>query len=227
MNLSNKPQLVIGNKNYSTWSLRAWLALHAFGIEFEEIQIELFSDSAKPILQQYSPTGKVPAYKDANSMVWDSLAIAGFLANKFKDKNMWGNHPDICHSLVAEMHSGFLALRNEMPMNIRAKRQIMPSQACLNDINRVEQIFNKYRKEFVNEGDYLLGSLSLADVFFAPLAFRFKTYNHYSDIQLNQISQTYINTLLTHPSMQLWQQQALTETSVIKHDETGMDVQNV
>ncbi len=220
----NKPLLIIGNKNYSTWSLRAWLALHAFAIKFDEVQIELFSDSAKPILQKYSPTGKVPAYSDTHNMLWDSLAIASFLANKFKDKNMWGNHPDICHSLVAEMHSGFLALRNEMPMNIRAKRQITPSQNCLNDINRIEQIFNTYRKDFAKEGDYLLGSFSLADAFFAPLAFRFKTYNQYSGIQLNEVSQAYVDTLIAHPSMQLWQQQALTETSIIKHDEAGINI---
>lgn len=218
------PILVIGNKNYSSWSLRGWLALQAFAIDFDEIQIELFSESAKPILDKYSPTGKVPVLVVHDEIVWDSLAIAGYLADNYPDKQMWGDHPALCHSLVAEMHSGFMGLRSEMPMNIRATRQITPSQQCLDDIARVEAIFSRYRNQFASEGDYLLGKFSLADVFFAPLAFRFNTYNQHSDIKLSLVAQTYVDTLLAHPSMQLWQQQALLETSVIEHDEAGIKI---
>lgn len=223
----NKPMLIIGNKNYSTWSLRAWLALHAFDIEFEEVQIELFSHEAKTTLDKYSPTGKVPVMvenDESNSQIWDSIAIANYLANKYPEKQMWSKHPALCHSLMAEMHSGFIGLRNEMPMNIRAKRIIVPSQQCLNDIARVENIFIMYRNQFADEGDYLLGSFSLADVFFAPLAFRFKTYNQHSNIELNPVSQHYLDSLLAHPSMQLWQLLALKETSIIEHDEVGKDI---
>lgn len=227
MSHSERFTLIIGNKNYSTWSLRGWLILHAFGIKFDEINIELFSDSAKPILDKYSPTKKVPVLIDHqvdedNSVVWDSLAIAMYLSDSYP--NMWGKHSNLARSLVAEMHSGFMGLRNDMAMNIRATRKITPSDDCLKDIKRVELIFSEYRQKYAEEGDYLLGEFSLADVFFAPLAFRFKTYNQASGIQLNKVAQTYIDTLLKHPSMQLWQNQALLETSIVKEDEVGEDV---
>ena len=155
-----KPLLIIGNKNYSSWSLRAWLLLTAFEIEFEEQSIELFDESALPILEAHAPTGKVPVLVcgqgDQKVTVWDTLAIAIYANSFLTDKDIWtGNLKSevnkgdnrhrvdsaYCQSIVAEMHSGFMGIRSEMPMNIRATAKIQPSSACLADIARIEAIF--------------------------------------------------------------------------------------
>lgn len=255
-------KLIIGNKNYSSWSLRAWLVLHAFDIKFEEIKVPLFTDTAQQTLgkyiQHHHATGTVPLLEvqgsvkgnvegnvednqqdneqnnqkgrvetQSTQVIWDSLAIAEYIACHYAS-SAWGQHPEIARSLACEMHSGFFAVRGEMPMNIRASRKIVASAACLKDIKRIDHIFSTYRQQFAHEGDYLLGEFSIADAFYAPVVFRFATYNKHSGIGINKLSQTYCDNLLQHPSMQAWQAAALDEPQdgewYVLEDEAGVAV---
>ena len=172
-----KPLLIIGNKNYSSWSLRAWLLLKAFDVDFDEQLIELLHPSARPILEAHSPTGKVPVLVygqgDQKVTVWDTLAIAMHINEYFTDINIWTgiNKSDTnaqtdhqnrinsayCQSIIAEMHSGFMGIRSEMPMNIRATAKIQPSSACLADITRIEAIFAECLKDR-SEDSFLFGA---------------------------------------------------------------------
>ena len=236
-----KPLLIIGNKNYSSWSLRAWLLLKMFDVDFDEYPIALFSDSAKPILQAHSATGKVPVLVDDGINICDSLAIALYVNDYLTDKDIWGNtHSDThnskntkyskaershCQSLVAQMHSGLMGIRSDMPMNIRATARIQPSEQCLADIARVDQIFaqcsqNKAKNNGLAEG-YLFGEFSVADAFFAPIIFRLKTYANTSNITLKPTTEQYCQIMLDNPYMQQWQALALQETQVIADDEVG------
>lgn len=226
-----KPLLIIGNKNYSSWSLRAWLLLKMFDINFDEQPIALFSDSAKPILQAHSATGKVPVLVDDGINICDSLAIALYVDDYLTDKSIWGNEKNSkaershCQSLVAEMHSGLMGIRSEMPMNIRATARIQPSKQCLADIVRVEKIFAQcLQNRAKNNGlakEYLFGEFSIADAFFAPVIFRLKTYANASNIALKPTTEQYCKVMLDNPYMQQWQVLALQETQVIADDETG------
>ena len=230
----NKPLLIIGNKNYSSWSLRAWLLLKMFEVDFDEHPIALFSDSAKPILQAHSATGKVPVLVDDGINICDSLAIALYANDYLTNKDIWGDEKNgknskaehgHCQSLVAQMHSGLMGIRSEMPMNIRATARIQPSKQCLADIARVEQIFaqclqNKAKNSDLSEG-YLFGEFSAADAFFAPIIFRLKTYANASNIALTPTTEQYCEVMLSNPYMQQWQALALQETQVIADDEAG------
>lgn len=247
----NAMKLIIGNKNYSSWSLRAWLVLHAFDIKFEEIKVPLFTDTAQQTLSKYiqhhHATGTVPLLevhgrvegnqqdneqdnqksRAETQVIWDSLAIAEYITCHYAP-SAWGQHPDIARSLACEMHSGFFGVRGEMPMNIRARRKIVPTVACLKDIKRINHIFRTYRQQFAHEGEYLLGKFSIADAFYAPVVFRFATYNEQSGIGIDKLSQTYCDNLLQHPSMQAWKAAALDEPQdgewYMMEDEVGVAV---
>ncbi len=204
--------LIIANKNYSSWSLRAWLVLHAFNIDFQEIQLELFSDKFKQTLAQYHATGKVPLLIDSGKanagkekVIWDSLAIAEYIAEHYVT-NAWGKHKALARSLACEMHSEFFGIRNEMPMNIRATRKITPTKDCLKDIARINHEFG------------------IVDAFYAPVVFRFATYAEHSGIILDKEAQRYCDNMLNHPSMLEWQRQALLETSIVSEDEAGEEI---
>lgn len=224
-----KVTLLIGNKNYSSWSLRPWLVLKAFGVGFDEIQIKLFTEDAKPTLDRYSVTGKVPVLihktEDKEVQVWDSLAIAEYANDHFIKENAWGVDPATARSIVCEMHSGFFGLRNDMPMNIRAKRKVTPSEQCIADIARVDAISTELRAQYATAGDYLFGSFSIADAFYAPVVYRFRTYADHAGIELSDATKDYCQTMLAHPSMQKWETEALKEVDIIVHaDEAGVDV---
>ncbi|GAF52535.1 glutathione S-transferase [Psychrobacter sp. JCM 18900] len=235
-----KPLLIIGNRNYSSWSLRAWLLLKAFNVDFDEQLVELFHPSARSMLEAHSPTGKVPILvygeKDNKVTVWDTLAIAMHANEYFTDIDIWTGidksnaekrhnsqsriNSAYCQSIVAEMHSGLTGIRNEMPMNIRATAKIQPSSACLADITRIEDIFADCLKT-PSADSFLFGDFTAADVFFAPVVLRLQTYADASDITLQPLTKQYCQTMLNHPHIQAWQQSALTETRVIEEDEAG------
>ena len=234
-----KPLLIIGNKNYSSWSLRAWLLLKAFKIEFDEQPIELFDVSALPILKEYAPTGKVPVLvcgQDYQKVtVWDTLAIAMYANSFLTDKDIWTgnlksevNKDDnrhridsaYCQSIVAEMHSGMTGIRNEMPMNIRATAKIQPSSACLADIARIEAIFADCLKNRSSDS-YLFGCFTVADAFFAPVVLRLQTYAKASGLTLQPTTQQYCQMMINNPHMDTWIKTALKETRIITEDETG------
>ena len=235
-----KPLLIIGNKNYSSWSLRAWLLLKAFGVDFNEQLIELFHPSASSILNEHAPTGKVPVLvygeNDDKVTVWDTLAIAMHINDYFTDIDVWtglsksDTHTNIDNSnrknsayyqsIVAEMHSGLTGIRNDMPMNIRATAKIQPSDACLTDIARIEEIFADCL-EGRSEDSYLFGQFTAADAFFAPVVLRLQTYTDASSIELKPTTKQYCETMLNNPHIQAWIDSALKETRVIKEDEAG------
>lgn len=233
-----KPLLIIGNKNYSSWSLRAWLLLKAFNIDFDEQLIELFHPSATLILNEHAPTGKVPVLiygqGDEKVTIWDTLAIAIHANDYLTDLDIWtglsksnteSNNSNrinsaYCQSIIAEMHSGLMGIRSEMPMNIRATAKIRPSAACLADIARIEHIFVECLTNRSSDS-YLFGHFTAADAFFAPVILRLQTYAKASGIILTPLTEQYCQTLLNNPHVQAWQKSALKETRIIEEDEAG------
>jgi glutathione S-transferase len=213
-------KLIIGNKNYSSWSLRGWLALKAFNVPFEEIKLSLFSDEFYTELAKHSPVGKVPVLVDGDLSVWDSLAICEYINETYLDGKGWPADKSkraVARSVVADMHSGLFGIRTEMPMNCRARRHIELSDQAKKEVATLDALWTKLRAENAQNGDYLFGEFSLADAFFAPVIFRFSTYN----IQLSDAASAYHKTMLAHPAMQAWLADALIETDVIDADEAG------
>ena len=203
-------QLLIGNKNHSSWSLRAWLALRHTGIAFEETVIELYVPGAKEKILAWSPMGKVPTIKDGDLHVWDSLSVLEYLAETFPDKQLWpADKAARAHarSVSAEMHSSFGAIRREMPMDVRATRPGLPmSQDCLADAARIEGIWTDCLKRY--GGPFLFGGgFTVADAMYAPIAYRFRTYGH----DPKGAAADYMRHMLALPAMQEWEQAALKE----------------
>jgi glutathione S-transferase len=200
----NNLTLVIGNKNYSSWSLRPWLAMKYFGLDFAEIKISLYQSDSLAQIKAYSPSGKVPVLKNQENIIWDSLAICEYLAETFPMFNWWGKTQTIktlARCVSAEMHSGFLNLRQHMPMNCR--RPISPISLTIEvqkDIQRITNIWQEYRQKFNSQGQFLFGDFTIADAFFAPVVLRFNTYA----IPLDSISQEYVSSILTLEPLQQW-----------------------
>ena len=208
--------LYLGNKNYSSWSLRGWLAVRLSGITFEERVLPL-SGTHNPEWRRYSPTARVPALHDDGIVVWDSLAIAEYLAERHP--GMWPADAVArawARCVSAEMHSGMAALRNEMTMCIRERVDVRPWSAELAaNIARVIEIWNEGRQRFGAGGAFLCGTFSLADAFYAPVGFRFQTYG----VVPEGAAGAYLASLLAHPWLQEWQRDALAETAVVEADE--------
>jgi glutathione S-transferase len=207
--------LVIGNKTYSSWSLRPWLFLRQMGVAFQEIRIPLYVDNSAALIKANSPSGKVPVLHDGELRVWDSLAICEYVNEKYL--NHVGLPADlnaraIARSLCAEMHSGFLALRHECVMNCRRNVAGMQlSEAAQQDVARIAEIWRTCRQQYGQAGEWLFGEFSMVDAMFAPIAFRFSGYG----IPVGDVEQEYINSLLALPAMQAWQQAARQETEVL------------
>ncbi len=172
-------RLVIGNYNYSSWSLRAWLYMKASGIEFEEIRIPLFTEQWHREIGDYTPARRVPVLLDGALRVWDTMAIMDHLRERHRDALGW---PDgdaakaLARSIAAEMHSGFLAIREEMPLNIRARTRRHGSARCRESVQRIVDIWTECRRDFGTDGPWLFGGMSIPDVMYAPVALRFRTY---------------------------------------------------
>jgi glutathione S-transferase len=210
----NQLTLIIGNKNYSSWSLRPWLAMKHFGLEFEEIKIPLYTPESGKEIRKYSPAGKVPILLHNEVVVWDSLAICEYLAEQFpvvqwpKD----GRARAIARSICAEMHSGFQELRQHLPMNCRAQfPSEVRSPGVQNDINRITTIWRDCRQFYRNNGPMLFGDFTLADAAYAPVVLRFKTYG----VPLDEVCQEYADAILALPVLQEWLQEAEQEPEVI------------
>jgi glutathione S-transferase len=210
--------LYVGNKNYSSWSLRGWLAMKLAGAPFREVMVSLRGEGEpNPAIRAFSPSARVPCLHDDRVVVWDSLAIAEYLAERHP--GMWPADPIArawARSVAAEMHSGFAALRNEMTMCIRERVDVRPwSPALLLDVVRVSEIWNEGRNRFGTGGAFLCGAFSLADVFYAPVAFRFRTY----DVRPEGVAGRYLQDLLAHPWLRTWEADALAETAIVEADE--------
>jgi glutathione S-transferase len=208
--------LVIGNKNYSSWSLRPWLLLRQSGIPFSEVRIPLYRPDTLDELRAWSPSGLVPLLQDGECKVWDSLAIAEYLNERFPELQLWPADSAaraMARSVSAEMHAGFGALRQAMSMNIRGR---YPEQGrtpeCLRDIARIQAIWNDCRSRHGADGDFLFGHFSIADAMYAPVALRFQTYA----VALEGAARDYAETMLALPAMQEWIAAAMTETERIE-----------
>lgn len=211
----NDLTLIIGTKNYSSWSLRPWLLLKQAAIPFKEIRLVLGSDD----LSKYSPSGLVPTLKHGSLTIWDSLAIAEYLAEQFPDKRLWPEDVEaraIARSVSAEMHSGFINMRTHMNMNCRGHfpgKGMTPEVA--KDIQRIQQIWQDCRSRFGESGPFLFGKFSIADAMYAPVTFRFITYA----VPLSPIAQAYVLTLQGLPAMQEWLAAGKAETEVMEQYE--------
>ena len=207
-------QLVIGNKNYSSWSLRPWLLLHAFGIEFSEIIVSLQPQDITERLSHYSQSAKVPVLIDGDLTVWDSLAICEYISQTYLGDRAWPNDPKqraLARSITAEMHSGFDALRSQLPMDCRLQTTITLSEEVSKDISRIKSIWSTYAKPTQDGQISLFGSFGIADCFYAPVAIRFQSYG----VPVQGLAKDYMDSLLSHPAMQLWQKAAQAETETL------------
>ncbi|MGA8902383.1 glutathione S-transferase family protein [Bradyrhizobium sp.] len=215
-------KLVIGNKNYSSWSMRPWLALRANNIPFEEVFVSLYSGEAdKRRILDFSGAGKVPILVDGNVTVWDSLAIIEYVAERFPEKRLWPEHPAHrahARSVCAEMHSGFAALRNECGMNLhRPVGAIELSADARANVARVEGIWRGCRERHGQSGPFLFGAFGAADAMFAPVVHRFRTYA----VAVTEETQHYMDTMIALPSFAEWTRAALAETIIIEKFETA------
>jgi glutathione S-transferase len=213
--------LVIGNKNYSSWSMRPWVALRAGGIAFDEVLIPLYTGEAdKQRILAFSQSGKVPILIDGDVTIWDSLAIIEYAAERFPQARLWPEHRAsraYARSISAEMHSGFAALRNECGMNLhRPVGAISLSAHARADIARIQQIWNDCRQRYGKSGPFLFGAFSGADAMFAPVVHRFRTYA----IEVEREARDYMAAMASQPAFHEWTQQALAETLIIEKFET-------
>lgn len=196
--------IVIGNKNYSSWSLRGWLALRVTGVEFDEVHVLLRRPTTRAAILAHSPGAKVPVLHHGDTTVWESMAICEYLAEQFPEAKLW---PDDAaartHARIvsAEMHGGFGDMRGDMPMNCRAHypgRGL--TQAAMTDIARIDALWCDCRMRFGAGGDFLFGGFTIADVMFAPVASRFVTY----EPALSPTAKAYVDAMNAHPAMVEW-----------------------
>jgi glutathione S-transferase len=215
-------KLVIGNKNYSSWSMRPWLALRASNIAFEEIFIPLYTDNPadKGRILSFTRSGKVPCLIDGDLAVWDSLSIIEYVAERFPEAKLWPEDRAArahARSISAEMHSGFLPLRNECGMNLHRPIGSVPLSADARaNVARIDQIWNECRARHGRSGPFLFGAFGAADAMFAPVVHRFRTYA----LDVSPVAKAYMETMMALPAFAEWTGAGLAETLVIEKFET-------
>ncbi len=211
--------LVVGNKNYSSWSLRAWLMLKQAEVDFDEELIPLYTPGSRNELMRLSPSGRVPVLRHGDLTIWETIAIGEYLAELSPLAGLWPKAKEaraVARAVSAEMHAGFAALRGHFPMNMRsAFPNRPPTPEAQTDINRIEAIWRDCRKRFGGEGDFLLGSLSIADAMYAPVVSRFRTYK----IDLDAEAQRYADAIWALPAFQEWLTAAGNEPMIIEEAE--------
>lgn len=213
---TNDLSIVIGNKNYSSWSLRAWLVLKQTGAPFEEIVIPLDRPETKAKLRVHSPSERVPVLKHGGETIWESLAIAEYLAELFPAAKLWPSHPTaraVARAVSNEIHAGFTALRAHMPMDVRGR---YPGRGrghgVDKDIERITDLWRGCRNRFGSDGDFLFGSFTIADAMYAPVVSRFITY----DVELDHTGAAYRDAVWRSPTMQEWAKSANDEPWIIE-----------
>jgi glutathione S-transferase len=211
--------LIIGNRNYSSWSLRGWLAASRSGIDFETELVRLSEPGSHAALLGHSPAGRVPVLRHGERVVWDSLAIIEYLAELCPDAGLWPADADaraMARSIAAEMHAGFAALRANMPMNLR---KALPGKGrgpgVAEDIARIGALWREARGRFGGDGPFLFGRYGAADAMYTPVATRFRTYG----VTLDPTLQAYADAVLAWPAFLAWQKEALGEPWIIPEDE--------
>src|ERR1043166_194339 len=214
-------KLVIGNKNYSSWSMRPWLALRASNIAFEEIFIPLYTGSAdKDRILSFTRSGKVPCLIDGDVAIWDSLSIIEYVAERFPEAKLWpADRAARAHarSISAEMHSGFMPLRNERGMNPhRPIGAVKPSTGAEATVARVQDLWADCRARYGGAGPFLFGAFTAADAMYAPVVHRFRTYA----IKVSPVAQAYMETMMALPAFAEWTRAGMAEQIVIWKFET-------
>jgi glutathione S-transferase len=196
--------LIIGNKNYSSWSMRAWLALRQTGVAFDELVIHLGQENRHQAIHAHSPSGKVPVLKHGAIRVWETLAIIEYLAEQFPEARLWPEEPSArahARAIAAEMHASFAALRQCMPMNVRASRpgvgHTVDAEA---DVERISEIWRDCRERFGAAGPFLFGPFGAADCMYAPVVTRLMTYA----VKLDDICRVYADATLNWPPVKEW-----------------------
>lgn len=218
--MSPRPVLVIGNANYSSWSMRPWLLMKACGVEFDEHRIPLNTPAFDETIREWSPSARVPALRHGDVAVWDSLAICEYVDEAFLDGRGWPADRAArawARSICAEMHSGMFDLRGECPMNVRRMLELplpLPLGAgAQRDVARVQAIWRETRARFGSGGELLFGGFTIADAFYAPVVFRFRTYR----VPVDAEAQRYMDAMLALPAMQAWLEAATREPESIAH----------
>ncbi len=211
--------LTIGNKNYSSWSFRPWVALKTAGIPFEETVIPIYEPGSKEKFLERSPAGKVPSLQDGAVTVWESLAILEYVAEKFPDAALWPQEAAArahARSIASEMHAGFLPLRKQCPMNMwRPVKKLELNAETAANVERIDAMWMDCRARFGGGGPFLFGRFSAADAMYAPVVSRFHTYG----IEVSAPSTAYMQSMMALPAWQEWYAAALKEEWVLKEDE--------
>jgi glutathione S-transferase len=211
--------ITLGNKNYSSWSLRGWLALKQTGAAFEEVVVPLDRPDSRESILAAGPSGRVPVLRHGALTIWDSLAIGEYLAEHFPAAGLWPAERAaraVARAVTAEMHAGFAALRNHMPMDLRSRHPgLGRGLGVAEDIARIRSIWQDCRVRFGRGGDFLFGGFTLADAAFAPVVTRFVTY----EVALEGAAAAYRDAVLAWPALEEWSAAARTEPWVIEFPE--------
>ena len=211
--------LVIGNKNYSSWSLRPWMGLAMAGIAFDETVVLLDRPDTAANIAKHSRAGRVPVLHDGKLSIWESLAILEYLADRFPDKNLWPKTRAaraMARSAANEMHAGYSALRNACPMNLRRPRRALPmSDHARADVRRIEEVWRTARAAHGKGGKFLFGKFCNADAMFAPVVSRLDTYA----IDVAADSRAYMDAVLATTAFRAWKEAALLEPWIVPSDE--------
>jgi glutathione S-transferase len=214
-----KLHLVIANKNYSSWSLRPWMAMTMVGLPFDESMILLDTPTAKKEIAEHSGAGRLPVLHHGKITVWETLAILEYLAETFPEKNLWPKSKAaraVARAISNEMHAGFTGLRNACPMNLRRpQKPVVLNDATKADVARIEQIWRECRKTYGKGGKFLFGKFCIADAMFAPVATRFETYA----IPVAKDTRAYMDAVMATKAFTTWKAAALIETWIVSHDE--------
>jgi glutathione S-transferase len=211
--------LIIGNKNYSSWSFRPWIAMKTAGIAFDEVLISLEATDFKERVLKVSGTGKVPVLVDGAVSVWESLAILEYLAEKFPEAGLWPAEPAaraLARAVASEMHAGFIPMRRRLPMNMwrPVMRRELPDDVAAN-VRRIEQIWTDCRTRFGKGGPFLFGRFGAADAMYAPVVSRFQTYA----VEVGQVAQDYMKAMIALPAWVEWRAAGVKEPWVLPEDE--------
>jgi glutathione S-transferase len=212
-------KLVIGNKNYSSWSMRPWIAMRQIGLSFEEVVIPMNQPETRARMLEHSPTGLVPTLIDGDVTIFETIAILEYLHDRFPDAGLWPRDIGVrahARAISAEMHAGFAALRRDCPMNIRRPvRKHLPSPEGLAQAQRIDALWSHARQTHGAGGPFLFGAFTAADAMYAPVVNRFHTY----DLPRSATAQAYMDAVMALPAWKDWEAASRAEPWVIEKSE--------